>query len=232
MRLWLVVVWLACRPMKLLLTSAGLINGALIASVRDLAGEPLRSLRIAVVPTAANVIEGDKGWLINDFVAFQRAGFAQVDIVDISALDETVWEPRLRHADVVAVTGGDTTHLLRWMRRSGLADMLEDLLSHRVYVGISAGSMVVGPHLALSQSAKPEASDGLGLGLVDFLVQPHLNSPFFPLAEESELGRRAHDVGERIYGLGDGTAVMVDGDAVTVVGEGRHVVLPGHQRTH
>lgn len=213
--------------MRLLLTSAGLSTPALVAALEELARCPVADLRIAVIPTAANVIDGDKGWLINDYVTLQRAGFAQVDIVDISALDASAWWPRLCAADVLVTTGGDTTHLLRWLRESGLSARLPELLAERVYVGISAGSMVTGPHLSLSMSEKPRPEDSVGLGLVDFLIQPHLGSPFFPMSDEARLRDAAASFAETVYGLDDDTAVRVDGDTVDVVGSGRCVRIVG-----
>ena len=211
--------------MRLLLTSAGVRTEPLVAALEELNGRPLANSAAAVVPTAANVIDGDKGWLIDDYVALQRAGFAQVDIVDVSALDRAVWAPRLEAADVLVVTGGDTSHLLRWLRWSGLADQLPDLLRDRLYVGISAGSMVTGPHLALSMSEKSQPGDDVGLGLVEFLVQPHLGSPHFPLSDEDRLRETARGLPEAVYGLDDATAVVVDDGRVRVVGEGRHVLV-------
>jgi dipeptidase E len=211
---------------RLLLTSAGLCDPSLVTAAEELAGRPLTGLRAAVVPTAANVVPGDKGWLIADYVNLQRAGFAEVDIVDVSALEAAVWEPRLAAADVLVLTGGDTTHLLRWLRRSGLADRLPDLLASRLLIGISAGSMVLGPHLALSASEQPRPEDSVGLGLVDVLVLPHLGSPYFPNASEEALREATRELVHPVYGLADGTAVAVDGHRVSVVGAGAHVVLP------
>jgi dipeptidase E len=211
----------------MLLTSGGVSNPALVAALEGLARRPVAELCVAVIPTAANVIDGDKGWLINDYVNLQKAGFAQVDIVDVSALDREVWSARLTAADVIVLTGGDTTHLLSWLRRSGLADVLRGLLEDRVYVGISAGSMVTGPHLALSMSEKPRPQDNEGLGLVDFLVQPHLGSPYFPLSDEASLREAATASAETVYGLDDDTAVCVDGGTLSIVGNGHHVRIPG-----
>nr|WP_231126680.1 Type 1 glutamine amidotransferase-like domain-containing protein [Motilibacter aurantiacus] len=214
----------------MLLTSAGLTNETLCESLAALSGRPLPSLALAVIPTAANVIPGDKGWLIADYVRFQRAGFSQVDIVDISALRPEIWRPRLEEADVLAVSGGDTTHLLRSMRGTGLSDVLAELLDERVYLGVSAGSMVTGPHLGLSRSAQETIEDRAGLALVGFLVQPHLDSPHFPLAAEAVVREAAAGLVETTYALSDGRAVLVDDGAVRVVGDGPFTVIPGMPR--
>lgn len=212
---------------KLLLTSSGLSDQPTCDALVALSGRPLADQRVAVVPTAANVVPGDKGWLVADYLQVQRAGFAALDIVDVSALEPAVWRSRLEEADVLVVTGGDTTHLLRWLRRSGMADDLPTLLRDRVYVGISAGSMVTGPHLRLSQSPQPEPEDSRGLGLVDFLVVPHLDSPWFPAAAESAVRAALAGLAHRTFALADGRAVAVDGTEVRVVGTGRHLDLVG-----
>jgi dipeptidase E len=211
----------------MLLTSAGLNTASIVAALTDLTRRPLAECTAAAIPTAANVIDGDKGWLINDYVNLQKAGFAQVDIVDVSAVDRQVWSTRLGAADVVVVTGGDTTHLLSWLRRSGLADVLPALLEDRVYVGISAGSMITGPHMALSRSDKRRPEDHVGLALVDFLIQPHLGSSFFPLSDEQNLRNAAAGFVETVFGLADDAAVRIDDGMVGIVGNGRHVRIPG-----
>ncbi|WP_282944489.1 Type 1 glutamine amidotransferase-like domain-containing protein [Cellulomonas endometrii] len=213
--------------MKLLLTSSGLADQLSCDALAALSGRPLVDQRVAVVPTAANVVEGDKGWLLANYVDVQRAGFAALDIVDVSALEPAVWRPRLWSADVLVVTGGDTTHLLRWLRRSGLADDLPALLRDRVYVGISAGSMVTGPHVRLSQSIQVEPDDSRGLGLVDFLIVPHLDSPWFPAPADGAVRAAVAGLAQRTFALADGAAVVVSGADVRVVGTGRHLDLMG-----
>ncbi len=87
--------------MKLLLTSAGLTNKTIVNSLIHLAKKPIKQLNLAFVPTAANVEEDDKGWLIDDLVNCRKLGFNQIDIVDISAVPKDVWLPRLNQADVL-----------------------------------------------------------------------------------------------------------------------------------
>jgi hypothetical protein len=52
--------------------------------------------------------------------------------------------PWVREADVLLAAGGDATYLCHWMRESGLADLLPSL-QDTVWVGLSAGSMVMTP---------------------------------------------------------------------------------------
>lgn len=57
--------------MKLLLTSAGITNKSIAKAVLDLTGLPAKEIKLVFIPTAANVEEGDKEWLIDDLVHFQ-----------------------------------------------------------------------------------------------------------------------------------------------------------------
>ena len=126
----------------MLLTSAGIKNDSIAKALEELVGKTANGVRIAFIPTAANVEEGDKGWLIEDYRNLKKREY-EVDIVDISALPREMWEPRLKQANVIMVGGGNTFHLMYWLRKVGLDKLLPELLKTRVYVGISAGSMVV-----------------------------------------------------------------------------------------
>lgn len=105
--------------MKLLLTSAGLSNESIIKAFFDLVGKSAKEIRVAFIPTASNIETGDKWWLIKDLSTLQGMGFAQLDIVDISAMPKVAWQPRLEEADVFFFGGGNTFYLMHWIRKSG-----------------------------------------------------------------------------------------------------------------
>ena len=130
--------------MKLLLTSAGLSNPSITKALERLLGKSTKGAKLAFIPTAANVESGDKSWMIEDLNNFQKAGF-QVDIVDISAVPKDIWLPRLQEAEILFLGGGNTFHLMHWIKQSGLQDELPTLLKTRIYAGISAGSCIAGP---------------------------------------------------------------------------------------
>ena len=213
--------------MKLLLTSAGLMNKKIARELLRLAARPAKKLKVAFIPTAANVEEGDKGWFMKDLQLLQKQKFAAIDIVDISALPKHMWEKRLRVADIFVVSGGNTFHLMHWMNKSGLSKLLPQLLKTRVYVGISAGSIVTNPTLKLSSSErleyleKPVMPTNKGLNFVPFGIRPHLNSPWFKDLRISKLQKLFQDTKLPFYALDDQSAVSVDGKKITVISEGR-----------
>src|ERR1044072_3218010 len=138
--------------MKLLLTSNGLSNDSIARALFDLVGKKPGDTALVFIPTASNVETGDKDWFINDLINIHKQGFKSVSITDISAVPEDIWRPQLEQADILFFEGGNTYHLMRWINKSGLAKILPKLLEKRVYVGLSAGSMVASPDLSLRLS--------------------------------------------------------------------------------
>lgn len=211
--------------MKLLLTSAGLSNESISKTLLELAGKPFNELKLAFIPTAANVEKGDKDWLIEDFINCKNLGFASIDIVDISAVPRDVWEPRLNDADVLLFGGGNTFHLMYWINKSGLREILPKMLTDKVYVGISAGSMVASHKLSehLYSEKNREHKDEKALGFVNFYIRPHLNSPHFPKLRKEFLEEMARELKEPMYAIDDQTAIKVIDDKIEIISEGKYL---------
>src|SRR3990167_5212782 len=109
------------QPPSLLLTSAGLTNPMLVEALRSMVRMPFDQSVLVFLPTAANVIAGDKTWLVENYQECRALGCKEMDIVDIGALTRAQWEPRILRADILVVGGGDTAHLLAIMGNSGFA---------------------------------------------------------------------------------------------------------------
>ena len=117
----------------------------------------------------------------------------------------------------LCAAGGEATYLCHWMRESGLADLLPSLIE-TVWVGVSAGSMVMTPRIGDDFVEWPAAPDDHTLGVVDFSIFPHLD--VFPENTLAEAERWAVDIALPAYALDDQTAIKVTGDLVEVVSEG------------
>lgn len=212
--------------MKLLLTSAGLSNKSIVNAFLELAEKPFSELKLAFVPTASNVEEGDKDWLIDDLTKCKNLGFKSIDIVDISALPKEMWLPRLQEADVFLFEGGNTFHLMYWIEKSGLKEILPELLKNRVYVGISAGSMVACRSLDMSTSERlysekvEKYEKDEGLGFVDLLIRPHFNSPYFPNLNLENLEKLSKEFPETFYAIDDNTAIKIIDGKMEIISEG------------
>lgn len=218
--------------MKLLLTSNGLSNQSIATALFKMVGKTAAETTIAFIPTAANVGKNDKGWLVNDLYNIEKQDLKCLDIVDISALPKEEWLPRLEAADVLFFSGGNTYHLMRWLDESGLTPLLPKLLETRVYAGISAGSIVTNPDLALSSKDKQiyyEEQFGFnsdkGLGFVDFYFRPHFNSSHFPHAAKDYLESIAKDIPGIIYALDDNSALRFENGELEIISEGEYLIL-------
>jgi dipeptidase E len=126
--------------------------------------------------------------------------------------------PWVREADVLLVDGGDASYLCHWMRESGLADLLASL-PETVWVGVSAGSMVMTPRVGNSFVEWPSAPDDRTLGVVDFSIFPHLDA--FPTNTLADAERWAADIGVPAYAIDEQTAIKVVDGCPEVVSEGR-----------
>lgn len=205
--------------MKLLLASAGLGHKSFGQALAELAGKPASDTKIGFVPTAANVEPRKKDWLINELLQLWRHGYGWIDIVDFSA-PGVDWRERLSEVDVVYLSGGDTTHLLDQVRRTGFDTWLRENLDNKVVVGSSAGGLLMSPTIRIATELYgdpnvPGISDFAGLGLVDFEFAPHCDRAMF-----DTVAGYAQTAQNPVYALDDLSAVqVVDGEA-TVLSKG------------
>ena len=219
--------------MKLLLTSGGITNKSIADALFDLVGKKPEDVSLVFVPTASNVEVGDKEWFINDLLNLKKQNFKSIDIADISAVDEKIWKPKFEVADVLFFEGGNTYHLMAWINKSGLVRLLPEMLKTKVYVGVSAGSMVTNPDLALkiSQIVYEEdldkTEDMKGLGFVDFYFLPHLNSEYFKKLREDNIREVTKEMKEKIYAMDDNSALKITDGNVEIISEGKWFVING-----
>lgn len=225
--------------MKLLLTSGGLRTEGMKSALADLLGKPFNQSRAIFIPTAANPEGGHKDWLVHDISTSFSLGWENYDIVDIAAvasMEKDRWWPRFEQADVLIFGGGTTFYLSYWFEKSGLMAALPGMLKNKVYVGISAGSMLAGSTLRVASESpekfgelKDDEYDELGpkgesssktLGLADFVVRPHLNSPEFPKIKEEFLQQVAQTLDVPMYAIDDASAIKVVDGSIQVVSEG------------
>ncbi|MDZ4236101.1 MAG: Type 1 glutamine amidotransferase-like domain-containing protein, partial [Dietzia sp.] len=149
-------------------------------------------------------------------------GWKSVGLLELTALpsipDER-WMPQVRDADVLLVSGGDAIYLHHWLRESGMLDLLGDL-DDTVWVGMSAGSMVMAPRIGEEFVGWKSPLGDRGLGFVDFAICPHLAVGDRPGNSMEVAERWASKIDVPAYVMDDETAIVVDGDRVEVVSEG------------
>jgi dipeptidase E len=214
--------------MKLLLTSAGIMNSSIHDELVDLLGKPIAESSALIIPTAIYAFRGGAGmaWqIINGRAASPlcELGWKSLGVLELTALpsiDEENWVPLIKETDALLVGGGDPLYLYYWMRESGLADLFASL-RETVYVGVSAGSLVMAPNVGKDFVYGMPSIDGdKALGLVDFSMFPHLDHENMPDHSMANAEKWARSLSVPGYAIDDQTAIKVVDGTVEVISEG------------
>jgi dipeptidase E len=218
--------------MKLLLTSGGVTNPSIHAALLQMLDKPIAECHALVVPTAQwghpmcgprsvrGLVAAEPTW--RHISGLGWASLGVLELTAVASIGAERWVPWVREADVLLVDGGDATYLCHWMRHSGLADLLPSL-PEMVWVGVSAGSMVLTPRIGTLFVEWPSAPDDHTLGVVDFSIFPHLD--VFPSNTLAAAEQWAAEIGVPAYAIDDQTAIEVVDGSVTVVSEGQWTTL-------
>lgn len=214
--------------MKLLLTSGGVTNASIHEALADLLGKPTSEATALCVPTAQwghphcgpvsarGFVAGMPPW--GGLTSLPWTSLGLLELTALPTIPRERWLTWVEAADVVLVDGGDAAYLAYWMRESGLAELLPSL-TDKVWVGVSAGSMVMTPRIGTDFVSWPDAESDQGLGVVDFSLFPHLD--VFPTNTIADAERWHGEVGGTAYVLDDESAIVVTDGGVEVVSEGR-----------
>jgi len=219
--------------LKLLLTSGGVTNPSIYGALVELLGKPPRESTALCIPTAQwghpmcgpvsarGFVSGVAPW--DGLTSIEWESLGLLELSTLPTIGAERWIPWVRGADVLLVDGGDATYLCHWMRQSGMADLLPSL-TDIVWVGVSAGSMVMTPRIGADFVKWPSAQDDRTLGVVDFSIFPHLD--VFPGNTIADAERWVSEIGGPAYAMDDQTAIKVVDDTVEVVSEGKWRLFP------
>jgi dipeptidase E len=215
--------------MKLLLTSAGIKNASIHDALVDLLGKSIADSTALCIPTGgygSSYGSPVGAWRFitgNSDQPMCGLGWKSLGVLELTALPsvgEERWVPWVREADVLLVAGGDALYLAHWMRESGLADLLPSLRD-TVYVGFSAGSMVLTPRIGDDFVGwKSPTGDDRALGVVDFSIFPHVDHERLPENTMAAADKWAAELDGPAYAIDDDTAIKVTNGEVELVSEG------------
>lgn len=152
-----------------------------------------------------------------------------LELTALPSIDQERWVQWVRETDVLLVNGGDPLYLCYWMRQSGLADLLPSL-PETVWVGLSAGSLVMTPRIGEDfVHWRPPTGGDEALGLVDFSIFPHLDHEMLPENTMADAERWAAGIAGQAYAIDDETAIKVADGNVDVISEGNwRLFTPEH----
>lgn len=214
--------------MKLLLTSGGITNTSIHNALVRLLGKPVAESNALLIPTGiyAHPMAGPfTAWkaITGQFAgSLSRLEWKSLGVLELTALPsipKEQWLPWLQQIDALLVEGGDALYLCHWMQQSGVADLLPSL--DVVYVGLSAGSMVMTPHIGdYFVQWKPPTGGDETFGFVDFAIFPHLDHEMMPHNTLAHAEKWAAGMRVPSYAIDDQTAITVTNGSIEVISEG------------
>ena len=200
---------------KLLLTSDGFINPKIGQEFLALVGKNPADIKVLFIPTAS-----ETG---GDFTSYLSV--AKTELTDLGILKKNItWfntnNPtaigQLNKYDAVYVCGGNTFYLLYQLQRTGLFRKLISFInSGKVYVGVSAGSVLAGPSILISAPFDPndiKLKDFTGLNVTGKIICPHYQEKDEHLIVEVEKKNNC-----KVLRLNDGRALEVLGGASKII---------------
>lgn len=209
--------------MRLLLTSAGMQVKDEIIKILP---KPAEQIRLAHIITASKP-EKNTSYVAKDKAEMIKLGF-QVEDFDIEGKNENELRSLLNDKDVIAVQGGNTFYLMKCVRESGFDIVVKELLTQgKIYIGISAGSVIAGPNIAVAGYGGDDwdkndvgLTDLTGMNLVDFAISPHLTAEELVLLKKMQT-----EVDYKIRAITNDQAFLVKDGIVTLVGKGEEMKI-------
>lgn len=164
---------------NIIVTSGGFntVNNYVSEENIEMFKEISKGKKVLIIANAAP--EGTGNYIARENVRdnFLNAGAIQADVID---LDESNVDAMLEY-DVIYGLGGDITKLIELNANTRFKEVLLKFLEHGIYIGESAGSMILSDDLKycydLKRGTKPKYDVVLdsyaGLGLIDIYLYPH-----------------------------------------------------------
>lgn len=202
--------------MKLFLAS---LASTTLDLVLPLLPDKPNKLKLAFIDTAAHPYIGkDTPWMTADRDELSAMGFAMT-YYDIKGKNADQLRRDLSQFQVIFVEGGNTFYLLNEIKKSGFDIVVKELLDKGViYIGASAGSMILGPdlnHLIKIDHPEtvPELTDYTCLGLIPERIVPHYGREKYAAVHAA----LAAEWGDKVLQLRDDQALIVNDGIHSVV---------------
>ena len=210
--------------MKAILASHDLtkVRGG-VELAEKMTGKPRNNINIAVINEAAAVEFGDHRWAIDTLKNLADNFGGSIEIVHLMALSKDQIRDRINANDMVFVLGGSPEWLKIVFDKTGFSDMRPEILKNKLYVGSSAGSMILG-HRSSNKVQEQMYGTAEYFGVEKYLDWLDLSVlPHFEITGGDRSKKWAtcesKSVNYPVYALSDRAAVVVDDDKISVIGD-------------
>ncbi|MGL4852412.1 MAG: Type 1 glutamine amidotransferase-like domain-containing protein [Phocaeicola sp.] len=190
-----------------------------VGNLKAFANEDLKGKSVTFIPTAS------LPEIITFYVELGRETLEnlglRVDILELTQATEVEIASKLNNNDYIYISGGNTFFLLQELRRSG-ADKLviEQINKGKLYIGESAGTMILAPNIAYVQlmddvQKAPKLIDFAALNVIDFYPLPHYKSS--PFEEITDTIIEKHKSELNLYPISNTQVILVENEVVNIV---------------
>ena len=157
-----------------ILTSCGIINDEQRNKFyKVISEEELASKKVLYVTTAVDGEESDdKHWMNLEYLTILALGIKEENITEYKIGEEIDY----REFDIMYMMGGNTFYLLDMIRKHNFDKVIEDFAKEKIYIGSSAGSIILGNSIEVASSFdlnNVNMEDFTGLKLINGLIIPH-----------------------------------------------------------
>jgi dipeptidase E len=184
------------------------------------AGQDIQGKRVTFIPTAS-LPDRIRPYVGSDRIALKKIGLI-TDELEITKATADEIAAKLKGNDYIFVSGGNTFFLLQELQRTGADRIIaEEIRSGKLYIGSSAGSVVLSPDIEYVKdmdncAAAPDLNSFAALNIVDFYPVPHhTNFPFKKIVKEI-IAKYGAEL--KLYPITNRQAILVNGDVVEVKG--------------
>lgn len=206
----------------MILASCGFRTPETVHKCIEFVGKPAKEISFGIINEAYVPYHLPHDWVIDDLISIHDNFSNNIELIPFT-LDIAEIKNRLADKDVIFVIGGSTAYLKTIFDRTGFSKILPELLEEKVYVGSSAGSMIIG-HCPTKETLLKTSGDDDDfsvteyLGLLPIEIIPHIHGKFTLPAAENQIVPESVKQKYTIYGLSDDAAVIVDDGKIYPVG--------------
>ena len=196
----------------ILLTSTGLSSKNVYEKFKEIADS--KDYKKAIIITTASADKENN--------QYSRLALSQLKSIGLNPVDFYDFENNgfrdISDYDIIYVCGGNTFKLMKFAKEMDFAKEIKSLLKRGgAYIGVSAGSLIVGPSIKIANEVHPDPNevgliDFTGFNIVDLVIFPHYS---FELEEEIRMFENKNNV--QVERLNNSQAILLEGDKKTLV---------------
>jgi len=162
----------------ILLTSQGFYNQKIIDTFNKYSKD-LKNFPALIITTACDDKNNNK-WVLKAKESLIQFGYEKVDLHDLEEDAEIDYS----QYQTIYVAGGNGFRLTKVCKQKNFSKVIVDCLNNGgIYVGVSAGSLLLAPSILLEATFEPEKipndfNDFSGLGVIPMTIMPHYDPQF------------------------------------------------------